>query len=536
MSGEDTEAPIISITYPEEITYREVVNFLEFNIVEDFPDSCWYSNDSGSTNTFFNCGQQLLVLESVLGQNIWTIYANDTSGNSASESVTFKYIYEVCTDGKDNDEDGIIDDLDKDCAAENGKTVKITNLISDPEIFTYRTMDIDCDYETESEYNVQPCIKLNVSGIKCNPLTIVDNVVRFRGCKVGDEEKEDAEVTCYVNSECNSESPAQETNLFDITRFSICNYDDVGEENLKLRLFDPAENSNFDTPEDIDFELEVENRNPDYAFDVIVEAWLYDVNNEIEILISRSDSMEIIRSRVSEDNFVLNLTVPQDVVSGTHYRLYYKAYVENEEKNICISDSVRLYLNNEECIDDDGDDYCEENDCDDTNSSINPGEFELCTDNIDNDCDDLIDSDDLECEPEPGNEIPAGQSEDLGVLTRSGKQRIMNFDSRADFKIQVAGEQHSATIKNVTSNSITLTISSNPFDIVLTVGQTKAVDVDDDSIDDLAVTLNGIENGKADMTFRNIFVAARGDDDTIELGDEEEKGRGIGWFIFIFVL
>jgi len=88
--------------------------------------------------------------------------------------------------------------------------------------------------------------------------------------------------------------------------------------------------------------------------------------------------------------------------------------VAGPNTSICEGDSIEVVIQDlSSCTDADDDGYCEENDCDDTNSSINPGEFEICTDNIDNDCDDLIDMDDLECIPSTGNEILAGQSEDL---------------------------------------------------------------------------------------------------------------------------
>jgi hypothetical protein len=47
--------------------------------------------------------------------------------------------------------------------------------------------------------------------------------------------------------------------------------------------------------------------------------------------------------------------------------------------------------------DNDGDDYRENVDCDDTDPSINPGENEICSDGIDNDCDGFIDGYDTEC-------------------------------------------------------------------------------------------------------------------------------------------
>ncbi len=53
------------------------------------------------------------------------------------------------------------------------------------------------------------------------------------------------------------------------------------------------------------------------------------------------------------------------------------------------------------CSDSDGDGYendlCGGDDCDESNSSINPGASEVCNDLVDNDCDTLIDYDDTDC-------------------------------------------------------------------------------------------------------------------------------------------
>ncbi|MCX6748669.1 MAG: hypothetical protein NT076_03620, partial [Candidatus Pacearchaeota archaeon] len=51
--------------------------------------SCWYSLDSGATNTSVACGTNVTGLSAIEGSNTWQIWANDTLNNANSSSVTF---------------------------------------------------------------------------------------------------------------------------------------------------------------------------------------------------------------------------------------------------------------------------------------------------------------------------------------------------------------------------------------------------------------------------------------------------------------
>lgn len=64
--------------------------------------------------------------------------------------------------------------------------------------------------------------------------------------------------------------------------------------------------------------------------------------------------------------------------------------------------------------------------------------------------------------------------------------------------------QHKITINEITSNSINLTIQSTPTTIILSLGQTKKIDIDQDGQPDITITLNNIINGNAVITITKL--------------------------------
>jgi len=95
---EDTIPPKINITYPQNITYGTNVSELNYSYTESNPDRCWYSNDSGITNsTPVAMGTNFTSVISIEGTNNWTLYCNDTYGNENITSVVF--FKDFCPDG-----------------------------------------------------------------------------------------------------------------------------------------------------------------------------------------------------------------------------------------------------------------------------------------------------------------------------------------------------------------------------------------------------------------------------------------------------
>jgi hypothetical protein len=72
----------------------------------------------------------------------------------------------------------------------------------------------------------------------------------------------------------------------------------------------------------------------------------------------------------------------------------------------------------------------------------------------------------------------------------------------ANFKAsgQASSRSHTIKVNEVSDSSAVITISSEPIQFKLNVGTSKRVDVDGDGIYDISVTLDGVTDGKADIT------------------------------------
>lgn len=85
------QVPQLNITLPFPITYSSPQTRLNYTFSNvSLMDSCWYSLDSGDTNSSrVNCGINFTGLSSSEGSNTWTIYGNTTAGALGSGTRTF---------------------------------------------------------------------------------------------------------------------------------------------------------------------------------------------------------------------------------------------------------------------------------------------------------------------------------------------------------------------------------------------------------------------------------------------------------------
>ena len=131
----------------------------------------------------------------------------------------------------------------------------------------------------------------------------------------------------------------------------------------------------------------------------------------------------------------------------------------------------------------------------------------------------------------------------------AGFTKEMSVSDR--FKVTTSDNTpHTVTVSQITSdNKIKITIQSEPIEVLLGIGETKRVDVNNDRIYDISVTLHSINNGQAKVTVKTIHelipqeeTGAVSEPITEEIKEEisevveEKKSRALIWIVGIVVL
>lgn len=82
--------PIINLAYPLNNTnYTSLQSALNFSVIDNDLDSCWYTLNLGGVNSSISCGENATSLLSNQGVNIWRVYANDSTGEIVSSTTSF---------------------------------------------------------------------------------------------------------------------------------------------------------------------------------------------------------------------------------------------------------------------------------------------------------------------------------------------------------------------------------------------------------------------------------------------------------------
>jgi len=145
------------------------------------------------------------------------------------------------------------------------------------------------------------------------------------------------------------------------------------------------------------------------------------------------------------------------------------------------------------------------------------------------------------------NPVTAEQGATVDAGTLSTTETYTSVAKEGTVTFAVSGNSHRVKVLDVTETSATIEIASTPKQLTLNVGETKEVDVNDDTKNDLSVTLKSITNGKADLVFKTIeTITPPGGETGGTTGEQPEKGVETGeetgtsltwlWILILVVL
>ncbi|MCK5149671.1 hypothetical protein KAJ87_01990 [Candidatus Pacearchaeota archaeon] len=97
-------------------------------------------------------------------------------------------------------------------------------------------------------------------------------------------------------------------------------------------------------------------------------------------------------------------------------------------------------------------------------------------------------------------------------------------------KIKVESAYHHVGIIKLTETTATINISSNPIQVILSIGEDSKVDVTNDGFYDVYVLLNSIESNKANVTIQKIHEEISDKEESSATTGEVEEEEDIGKF------
>jgi len=334
-----------------------------------------------------------------------------TMSSAKTVSVTFSQVTstgtrEICDNNIDDDNDKAIDELDTDCLS--SAYVKLEQPIS-PKYFKSNSIakqpweesqiDLRCriSQSGSSIPKAKGCIFAKVGNVNCELKdTNSDENIDFL-CDV--KELGDKNASCNIYNSC-AVSPSFNIRhinyTINVTQPVLCK-PIVGEDRIDVSDIE-LDADDYDIGDLIESTLTVTNVQEDRNADITVSMQLYDINRRK--LIDSSNLTKKIEGNSESEDYTLSLRIPS--VEESRFKVYYKIFEKDKTSRICLQYKNNLNIEGRSsCQDEDDDGYDEEacggDDCDDDDESINPGAVEICTDDLDNDCNNLVDDQDPLC-------------------------------------------------------------------------------------------------------------------------------------------
>lgn len=119
--------------------------------------------------------------------------------------------------------------------------------------------------------------------------------------------------------------------------------------------------------------------------------------------------------------------------------------------------------------------------------------------------------------------VPEARNIDFNIANK----HIVNQQKNQNVTFSVDDEEHSVKVTDISSDSITIVVRSEPQFSNLKVGESKDFDTNNDGINDLRVTLIGIEDGKARLVYEDL-QATPSEEVTETVTEENETAEVTG--------
>jgi len=119
------------------------------------------------------------------------------------------------------------------------------------------------------------------------------------------------------------------------------------------------------------------------------------------------------------------------------------------------------------------------------------------------------------------------------------------FQTKQRARVRISGVNHYVGVKSLTGTTATIEVSSTPQEAVLSIGDERKFDVDEDGYYEVLVLLKGISDGKADVTITSINEKITEETETAQQEQEktaqetktaEEGGSSTTWWIVLVVV
>lgn len=113
--------------------------------------------------------------------------------------------------------------------------------------------------------------------------------------------------------------------------------------NVRVELNEPDDGDSFNMGENLEVKIEVANED-DKDLDIVVEAILYNIDQDEEVASVESDSEEVEEGKNKDFEVYLEIPVDEDLDEDDTYILYVKAYEDGDEDENCNYESVEVEL------------------------------------------------------------------------------------------------------------------------------------------------------------------------------------------------